>query len=106
KWFGDNSQFAVHNSQLILLQPGARWENKRWPANNFAELIRRLAQKIPDARFAILGSAEDKPLGEKIISGAGILPANPRAQDARATILNLCGATSLPEMIEWVRLCD
>jgi lipopolysaccharide heptosyltransferase II len=94
KWFGENSQFAIRNSQLILLQPGARWENKRWPVNYFAELVRQLAEKFPEARFAILGSGEDKPLGE-IISRA-----------APERTLNLCGETSLPEMIELVRLCD
>jgi lipopolysaccharide heptosyltransferase II len=94
KWFGENSQFAIRNSQLILLQPGARWNNKRWPVENFAELIRLLAAKFPKAHFAILGSGEDKPLGETIA----------HAKPARC--LNLCGATSLPEMIEWIRLCD
>jgi lipopolysaccharide heptosyltransferase II len=97
KWPGAfvfNPQSAIRNPQLILLQPGARWENKRWPAGHFAELVRLLAEKFSEARFAILGSGEDKPLGE-IISRA-----------APERCLNLCGETSLPEMIEWVRLCD
>ena len=80
------------NPQLILLLPGARWDNKRWPPEHFAELVRRLAEKFSGARFAILGSGEDKPLGDAI---ARILPER---------CLNLCGATSLPEMIEWLRL--
>ena len=78
----------------IALQPGARWPNKRWPVGNFAELVRLLAEDFPDARFAILGDAGDKPLGE-IISRA-----------APERCLNLCGQTSLPEMVEWLRLCD
>ena len=45
-------------------------------------------------RFAILGGAEDKPLG-------GIVA---HADPERC--FNLCGQTSLPEMVEWVRLCD
>ena len=94
KWFCENSKFKIQNSKLILLLPGARWENKRWPAKHFAELVRQFAEKFPDARFAILGSGGDKPLGE-IIS---------RALPERC--LNLCGATSLPEMIEWIRLGD
>jgi heptosyltransferase-1 len=94
KWFGEKSQIVNRKSQIILLQPGARWENKRWPVNYFSELVRLLATKFPATRFAILGSNEDKSLGE-IISRA-----------APGRCLNLCGATSLPEMIEWVRLCD
>ena len=94
KWFGENSQFAIRNSQLVLLQPGARWENKRWPVNYFAGLVRLLAEKFPATRFAVLGNREDRPLGE-IISRA-----------APERCLNLCGEMSLLEMIEWVRLCD
>jgi lipopolysaccharide heptosyltransferase II len=89
-----NSKLKTQNSKLILLQPGARWSNKRWPVENFAELVRVLTEKFPEARFAILGSDDDKNLGE-IISRA-----------ASERILNLCGQTSLPEMIEWIRLCD
>jgi heptosyltransferase I len=80
--------------QLILLLPGARWNNKRWPPEHFAELIRRLADKFPGACFPILGSKDDQPLGDAI---SRTLPER---------CLNLCGATSLPEMIEWLRLCD
>lgn len=81
-------------TRWIALQPGARWENKRWPAEFFAELVRQTAAQFPDARFAILGSGEDKPLGDAI------------SRAATARCLNLCGTTSLLEMIEWVRLCD
>jgi lipopolysaccharide heptosyltransferase II len=89
-----NSKFKIENSKLILLQPGARWENKRWPAKYFAELVRSLAQKFPGTQFAILGGKDDQPLG-KIISQA--VPEH---------CLNVCGATTLPEMVEWVRRCD
>ena len=84
----------VFNPQLIALQPGARWPTKRWPAGNFAGLVQLLAKHFPGARFVILGDAGDRPLGE-IISRA-----------ASDRCLNLCGETSLPEMVEWLRLCD
>ena len=85
---------ALRPPPLIALQPGARWDNKRWPAEHFAELVRALEKKFPFTRFAILGGKDDQPLGEKI------------AAAAPEKCLNLCGATSLPEMIEWVRRCD
>jgi heptosyltransferase I len=80
--------------QWIVLQPGARWENKCWPAEYFTELVRRLARQFPEAHFAILGAAADQSLGEIIA----------RAEPQRC--LNLCGQTSLPEMVEWLRRCD
>jgi lipopolysaccharide heptosyltransferase II len=78
----------------ILLQPGARWYNKRWPVENFAELVRLLALREPQARFAILGDKGDQLLGE-IVSEA-----------VPERCLNLCGATSLVEMVEWIRRGD
>ena len=39
------------------LQPGARWMNKRWPAEHFAGLVREFSRaNIADFRFVILGS--------------------------------------------------
>ena len=87
KWPRDGSRW-------IALQPGARWQNKRWPAEHFAELTRRLAAEFSGVRFAVIGSAEDQPLAEVIC----------RAVPDRC--LNLAGATSLPELIEWLRCCE
>jgi lipopolysaccharide heptosyltransferase II len=89
KWLGKFS-----NPKWIALQPGARWLNKRWPVENFAELVRLLANRFPDVRFAVLGDAGDRPLGEYI------------SHAAPERSLNLCGETSLTEMVEWIRLCD
>ena len=85
---------ALRSPDWIALQPGARWQNKRWPVENFTELVRLLAPKFPHARFAILGDKGDLLLGDII------------ADAAPERCLNLCGATSLPEMVEWVRRCD
>ena len=81
-------------AQWIAIQPGARWDNKRWSVEKFSQLVSLSAKKFPELRFAILGGAEDKPLGEAIS----------RIQSSRS--LNLCGEISLPEMVEWIRLCD
>jgi len=88
------SKWKTDGARWIALQPGARWENKCWPAENFAGLVRLLAGPFPETRFAVLGSGEDRPPGEII------------ARAAPGRVLNLCGETSLPEMVEWIRLCD
>ena len=88
------SKWPARNARWIALQPGARWDNKRWPAEHFAALVRALAQKFPDTRFAVLGTAEDQPIGETIA----------RAEPLRC--LNLCGQISLLEMVEWLRRCE
>ena len=81
-------------SRWLILQPGARWTNKRWPVEYFVELVGLLAKAQPDVRFAILGSKEDSELGRTI---AHVHPKR---------CLDLTGQASLPEMIEWIRLGD
>jgi lipopolysaccharide heptosyltransferase I len=84
----------AHEARWIALQPGARWPTKCWPTPNYAELVRLLAQKYPDVRFAVMGSGEDRARGATI------------AAAAPERVLNLCGETSLPEMMEWLRRCQ
>jgi heptosyltransferase-1 len=88
------AKWQTEGARWIALQPGARWVNKRWPAESFAELTRQLAAHFAGLRFVILGVAEDQPLGE-VISRA-----------APGRCLNLAGRTSLLEMVEWLRLCE
>jgi heptosyltransferase-1 len=78
----------------IALQPGARWQNKRWPVEHFTALVRALAHDHPQARFAILGDQGDQLLGNII------------AEAVPRQCLNLCGQTTLLEMVEWIRRCD
>jgi len=79
-------------AQWIVIHPGGRWPNKRWPAEHYAELVRRLAADCPELHFVILGDSQERELGATIS----------RIQLARC--LDLTGQTSLPEMIEWIRL--
>jgi len=85
-------KWPVDGFRWLIVQPGARWLNKRWPDEYFAQTVRQLAAEHSDLRFAILGGNEDRPLGERI---AGVLPDR---------CLDLTGALTLPEMVEWIRL--
>jgi heptosyltransferase I len=77
-------------TRWIVLLPGARWDNKRWPAACFAALVREL-RDIPDLRFVVLGSQNERSLGDTITAAAPELT------------LNLAGSTALDEMLEWIR---
>jgi lipopolysaccharide heptosyltransferase I len=83
-------KWAAAAGPFIVLLPGARWSNKRWPVENFVELA-KLMRGMGVWQFVILGSADEHALGQAIAS------ANP------GHCLNLAGQTSLWEMIEWVR---
>jgi lipopolysaccharide heptosyltransferase I len=83
-------KWGIGDSSWIVLLPGARWDNKRWPLENFVELV-RLMRELGRLKFVILGSAAEQE------RGAAITAASP------GNCLNLTGQTSLWEMIEWVR---
>ena len=87
-------KWPVDGTRWMVLQPGARWSNKRWPAEYYAELLRQVAAKHPEMRFAVLGGEDERSLGETIAGVAGTRG------------LDLTGRLSLPEMVEWIRLSE
>jgi lipopolysaccharide heptosyltransferase I len=87
-------KWPVNSARWIVLQPGARWTNKRWPIEFYAELVRKLAGTTNEFRFAILGSDADRELGAAI------------AKVDSQRCLDLTGKISLLEMVEWIRLSD
>ncbi len=88
------AKWPVDGSRWVVLQPGARWTNKRWPLEYFAQLVEVLGVEHSNLRFAILGAASDRALGETLA----------HVQPDRC--LDLTGRTSLREMVEWIRLSD
>lgn len=87
-------KWSIEPGRWIGLQPGARWDNKRWPVEHFVDVVGHLVKSCPAARFAILGGPADQALGASI------------AQVAPTRCVDLTGRTTLPEMIEWVRQCE
>ena len=83
---------ANDNVRWIMLCPGARWENKRWPTANFAALIKHLLAADAGLNIGVLGGREDQPLGRVL------------ATENPGRCLDLTGQTSLPELVEWLRL--
>ncbi len=55
---------------FIIFNPGGGWTSKRWPPNDYAELIRRAAREIPEAFLLTGGKAEENEL-EYILKAAG-----------------------------------
>lgn len=78
----------------IGINPGARWDNKRWPAGHFAELVRQLAARDPQLRFALLGGSGDWQITDTI------------RQAIPERCVNFAGRTTLPQLIEVLRRCD
>jgi len=76
----------------IGLQPGARWENKRWPIESWSRLASELQERLPSIRIAVFGGPDETALGEAIVRAGGT-----------GRILDLTGRLSLPGMIEGLR---
>lgn len=84
-----------HNGARWLgINPGARWDNKRWPVEHFTELVRQLAARDANFRFALFGGPGDWQLTDTI----------QRAAPDRC--VNFAGRTALPELIELLRRCE
>ncbi|MFA5192233.1 MAG: glycosyltransferase family 9 protein [Verrucomicrobiia bacterium] len=77
--------------KLILVNPGARWPTKRWPAPRFSELLSRLAALWPDHRLAIIGSPDERITAEAI------------AAAAHTPVEVLAGRTTLPQLLNLMR---
>lgn len=78
---------------LIGLAPGARWITKQWKPEFFAQLIVELKKRIPHAHFLLLGTADDIPSAETICASV------------KDNITDLCGKTSLGDLVELTRMC-
>jgi lipopolysaccharide heptosyltransferase I len=95
KLIGNIKEYAV-------IVPSARWASKRWPAENFAALIKKLS--IP---CIITGSKGDKKAVQNImnlltentaaISGTS-REKRPARKGASSKTINLCGKTGLKEL--------
>ncbi|MBA4149904.1 MAG: lipopolysaccharide heptosyltransferase II [Verrucomicrobia bacterium] len=87
-------QQRARHERYILINPGARWMNKRWPAEHFAALVKNLAAEYPDFGFVITGAGNESAVAESIEAAAP------------ERCINVAGRTSLVEMVEWIRGCS
>jgi len=74
---------SLGGGPIVALAPGSIWGSKRWPY--YAELAQRLATR---AAVVVVGSTDDRELGEAIASAVG---------RAGGRAVNACGRLSLRE---------
>lgn len=73
---------------LVALMPGAEYgPAKRWPAAYYGALAAELAGAGADV--VVLGSAKERSIGDAVAAGA-----------AQPAVRNLCGATSLADVVD------
>lgn len=64
-------QGLPRDARRVILHPGASAQNKRWPAERFVWLGRRLLEAEPSARLLLTGAPGERTLTETIASGLG-----------------------------------
>ena len=87
-------EHGLGGEPLVALMPGAEYgPAKRWPAQSFAALAQTLAHT--GRTVLLLGSAKERDLGEEI-----------RAHVDSARVRNLCGATTLGDVVDLLAASD
>lgn len=76
--------------EYIVIVPSARWASKRWPAENFAALIKKASFPC-----VIAGTKEDRKISEEIID---LLNKDGKKRNWKNIIIDLCGKTDLKEL--------
>lgn len=84
----------VPGQRYALLAPTSRWPGKRWPADRFAEVARRLLDSpLGLAAIAFVGTADEQP---QIAPMLELSQRDPR-------VINLAGKTSIAQLMALVR---
>ena len=83
--------FGNRGDGVVALFPGAAYgPSKRWPAERFAEVGRRLAAE-KGWRVVVLGTAADRELGEQVAAGIGAAAVNWAGQTSFSGLIALLG---------------
>jgi len=85
----------ITEQKHIVICPGANALNRRWAPDNFAQLIDKYNEKFPGFNFYIVGSMQDKELGEQIINKAN-----------SKNIINECGKLNLIALSKLIASCS
>ena len=77
--------FCQDGGRLVAIAPGALQVHKQWPLESFQQLLMALLMQFNDLHFVILGTPNDKPLGQLL---ANLHPTR---------ISNLAGLTTIDQ---------
>ncbi|MFC2061900.1 glycosyltransferase family 9 protein [Elusimicrobiota bacterium] len=84
---------SMAGENYIAIAPGAKWKTKRWPAENYIELVIKIIKEF-NLNIVILGDKSDKELTDAILKGVGLL---------KSHIVNLAGKTNIREAAAVIR---
>jgi ADP-heptose:LPS heptosyltransferase len=68
------SRDVGEDTPLVGIQPGANHHSRRWPAERFAEVARKLARHDPRLRIIVFGSPDETVLVHCVAGSANAIP--------------------------------
>ncbi|NRA64676.1 MAG: glycosyltransferase family 9 protein [Pseudobacteriovorax sp.] len=77
-----------NQKEMIAIAPGSVWGTKRWPAESYGELLKRILSDT-DYSVVLLGSPNEKDVCQTVLSVA----------NDSTRVLNLAGHTSLSDLL-------
>lgn len=78
------------HGEYVVMVPGARWETKVWPPENYAKLAQMIIKS--GTSVVLAGGPDDAPKGEEIVKGC-----------QSDKLINLIGQTSLRELAALIK---
>ena len=78
---------------VVAVNPGARWQTKRWPAEHFADVAERALGRTAGSAI-VLGGPGEEPIADGV---AARMP---------SCYANFCGRTSLRQLAALLQTCD
>lgn len=89
-WVSEN---VPPSARLVAIAPGSIQPHKRWPLRNFAELVRRLLVEGGNLQMVVVGTGQDRALGDALV------------QVERTRIGNVAGLTTVAQIAALLARC-
>ncbi len=81
---------AAKNKPFFVLNPGAKFQSKCWPAERFGLVARRLFEKF-GVTSVVIGNVDEIEIAKKVVASS------------QGCAVSLAGETTVPELIELLR---
>lgn len=86
------SENGLQDKKLIAIAPGARWKTKQWPPEFFAAAAVKIADRLPEYSFVLLGSPAEQELCTRVMEAGKTI-----------RITDLSGKTTPGVLVEIIR---
>ena len=84
----------IGEKRVVALNPGGNWDAKRWPAENYVTLAKKIIDSFDDVDIVVTGATKDIGLADAIVSQVGV------------RCKSIAGLTGINELAVFFKKCD